>query len=200
MEGYKLKKTVITVSLVLLVILAIFSFERYNVQNSKKTSSKTNNSSSQINPQAVKVKAVDFTLKNLQGEEISLSSLKGKKIMLNFFATWCGPCKTEMPDMQKLHEETKDSNLIILAVNLGESEAVVKSFMQNNKYSFPVLLDTKGTLSGKYNVSAIPTTYFIDKEGNIIPFQDIVLNKTVTRKQGAMSLEEMRSYIKNLDS
>lgn len=169
----------------------------YNGEGTKPSASTP--STSLVNPQAVKIKSSDFTLSDLNGKEVSLSSFKGTKIMLNFFATWCPPCKAEMPDMEKLYQESKDSDFIILAVNLGEDEKTVKEFMKKNNYNFPVLLDIRGIAADKYSVSAIPTTYFLDKEGNIVPFKDLTLEKTVTRKQGAMTLEEMRSYIKNIN-
>jgi thiol-disulfide isomerase/thioredoxin len=204
-----LKKTILTVSLALLVASSVYTMVGYNKNNNEsklstyspaesKPSAGTT-SGSKVNPQAVKIKSADFTLGDLNGKEVTLSSLKGKKVMLNFFTTWCPPCKAEMPDMEKLYQETKDSDLIILAVNLGEDEATVKEFMKKNNYNFPVLLDSKGSTADKYSVSAIPTTYFLDKEGSIVPFNDITLGKTVTRKQGAMTLEEMRAYIKNLN-
>lgn len=208
-----MKKSIIIVSLFVLVLVAAFTMQSYNknsaankqstntnVSENKDNSTSKNTSSSQINPQAVKIKAEDFKLKDLNGKEVSLSSLKGKNIMLNFFATWCPPCKAEMPDMEKLYKENKDSDLIILAVNLGEDKATVQDFMKKNSYTFPVVLDLDSTTAEKYNVSAIPTTYFIDKEGNIVSFEDIKLGKTVNRKQGAMTLDEMKTYLKNLTS
>jgi thiol-disulfide isomerase/thioredoxin len=196
-------------SLVLLSAISVYTMVNYNKNTPQtnlitypKDESKTSaniSSPPKVNPQAVKIKSADFTLPDLNGKEISLGSLKGKKVMLNFFATWCPPCKAEMPDMEKLYQETKNSDFVILAVNLGEDADVVKDFMKKNNYNFPVLLDLKGTVADKYSISAIPTTYFLDKEGNIVPFSDISLGKTVTRKQGAMTLEEMRFYMKNLN-
>ncbi|MCM0648373.1 TlpA family protein disulfide reductase [Clostridium swellfunianum] len=206
-----MKKKILTVSLALLVLGAVYTVQNYtkNIGDDRQNTStstadsKTASQSpavSQLKPEAVKIKSVDFTLPDLDGKAVALSDFKGKKVMLNFFATWCRPCLEEMPDMEKLYQETKNSDLVILAVNLGEDAETVKDFMKKNNYNFPVLLDLKGTAADKYSVSAIPTTYFLDKDGNIIPFEDLIIKRNVTRKQGAMSLDEMKTYIKSLDN
>ena len=111
--------------------------------------------------------APDFQLPNLEGQSISLSDFRGSPILLNFWATWCGPCRQEMPFIQGIFEEQTSENLVILAVNIGENSAAVKNFMQSGNYSFPVLLDTNQDVALEYNVRAIPTTFFIDKDGII---------------------------------
>ena len=73
-------------------------------------------------PDSEKIAALNFKLKDLNGVEVSLSDFKGKKVFLNFWASWCPPCKAEMPDLEKLYQETKDSDLVILAVNIGEDK------------------------------------------------------------------------------
>jgi len=112
-------------------------------------------------------RAPDFQLSNLEGQPISLSDFRGNPILLNFWATWCGPCRQEMPLIQGIFEEQTNENLVILAVNIGENSAAVKNFMQSGNYSFPVLLDTDQDVALEYNVRAIPTTFFIDKDGII---------------------------------
>jgi thiol-disulfide isomerase/thioredoxin len=134
-----------------------------------------------------KVAALNFKLKDLNGKDVSLSDFKGKKVLLNFWASWCRPCISEMPDIQKLYNETKDSDLVILAVNLGEDKATVKSFIDINKYNFTVLLDLEEIAGRQYTIAAIPTTFFIDKEGNI-----------VSTVKGAITLEKMKMYISKL--
>ncbi len=116
-----------------------------------------------------KVTAPDFTLQDLKGNDISLSSLQGKFVFLNFWATWCPPCRAEMPSMETLHNKYKRKDFTILAVNLRESGTTVQTFLKENDYSFPVVLDPNGQVgSGLYGVSGIPTTYFIGKDGQII--------------------------------
>ena len=120
-------------------------------------------------PQAPQVgkRAPDFQLPDLEGQSVSLSEFQGKPVLLNFWATWCGPCRQEMPHIQGIFEEKSDTDLIILAVDIGEELSTVNNFLQNGNFSFTVLLDTKQEISLKYNIRAIPTTFFIDKDGII---------------------------------
>ena len=161
--------------------------------NTEKNSSSAKDSISGKDPSTVKssdaakIAALGFKLKNLNGAEVSLSDFKGKKVFLNFWASWCPPCKAEMPDIEKLYGQTKDSDLIILAVNMGEDKSIAKSFIDDHKYSFTVLLDLDQSVASKYNIAAIPTSFFINKEGNII--------STI---QGGMTLEQMKENISKL--
>ena len=113
--------------------------------------------------------APDFQLESLDGQSVSLSSLQGKPLVLNFWATWCGPCRMEMPFVQGVYVDSKWSDLevVILAVNVGESSSTAQSFMEANKLTFTVLLDTTNEVAMAYNISAIPTTYFVDRNGII---------------------------------
>jgi peroxiredoxin len=90
-----------------------------------------------------------------------------------------------MPDIEKLYQETQNSNLVILAVNLGEDKQTVKSFMDKNKYNFNILLDSEQAAAIKYNIVSIPTSFFIDENGTII-----------SKKIGPMNIDEMKSYLK----
>ena len=122
-------------------------------------------------PQVDKL-APDFQLPTLDGQAVSLGDFRGKPVLLNFWATWCGPCRFEMPFIQEIFEkkEWSDTGLVILAIDIGENPSEVKEFMENYDLSFPVLLDTNQDVALKYNIRAIPTTFFIDKDGII---QDI---------------------------
>jgi len=115
-----------------------------------------------------KISIRDFSLSTLTGESQSLSGLKGKVVFLNFWATWCGPCRAEMPSMEALYNSYREKGLEILAVNCGEDKAGVLAFMNNNNLSFPALLDSDGQVSRSYGIQAIPTSYIINREGNII--------------------------------
>ncbi len=112
-------------------------------------------------------RAPDFELQDLDGQSISLSSLRGSPVMLNFWASWCPPCRYEMPFIQEVYDEWSDKGLMVLAINLEESASTAKQFMQAEGLSFPVLLDTRSIVAGKYNIRAIPTTFLIDKDGII---------------------------------
>lgn len=131
---------------------------------------------------AIGEKAPDFELKTLTGDTVKLSDYRGKKVMLNFWATWCPPCKEEMPDMEQLYQENGEE-VVILAVNI-DPQLNVQKFVSEMGITFPVLLDEKDEVNTKYQVLTIPTTYFIDKQG-------IIRNKYLS----AMTKELMEQYI-----
>lgn len=112
--------------------------------------------------------ATDFTLESLDGKTTSLSAHKGKFVFLNFWATWCPPCRSEMPAMQALYERLQARGFVILAVDLAEEAAAVRDYVKQNKLTFPVLLDKTGQVGGIYGAQSIPTTYLIDRAGNVL--------------------------------
>ncbi len=117
--------------------------------------------------------APDFTLKDLDGKEVKLSDLKGQVVMLDFWATWCGPCRASMPHLDAIYKEFGDveggkGGLKAYAVNLREKDAVIKPFVQKTNLLMPVLLDTDGKVAKSFGVSGIPQTVVIDKEGKIV--------------------------------
>lgn len=113
--------------------------------------------------------AIDFTLADLEGVKVKLSDYKGKVVFLNFWATWCPPCRREMPSMQELHEKLKKKDFIMLAVSIDRTGlSAVGPFVEKNGYTFKVLVDPSGKAASKYRVSSIPATFIIDKEGKII--------------------------------
>lgn len=111
---------------------------------------------------------IDFMLKNLQGEKLSPKDFRGKFLWINFWASWCGPCRAEMPSMQKIWEKFGGKNFALLAINLREKKEPVYSFVKNNGYTFPVLLDKTGEVASSYGVKAIPTSFFAGPEGKIV--------------------------------
>jgi thiol-disulfide isomerase/thioredoxin len=112
--------------------------------------------------------AVDFSLKDLSGQEQNLSSYAGKLVFLNFWATWCGPCRAEIPSMEELYLELQNQDFVIVALNSQEADKQVADFVENVGMSFPVLLDTAGRVGAAYSIRAIPTTYIIDPQGYIL--------------------------------
>ena len=112
-------------------------------------------------------KAEDFTLSDLAGKSLRLSSLKGKVVLIDFWATWCGPCRIEMPSIQKLHREFKDRGLVVLGVNAGEEATAVRPFLKKYGYDFRILLDHDQAVGRRYQVDGIPTMFIIDKGGTI---------------------------------
>lgn len=116
----------------------------------------------------VKQLAPDIKFTDLAGNPVLLSSFKGKVIFLNFWATWCPPCRGEMPSLEKLHEKMKGKAFVILAISIGENKLKVANFIKENKYSFPVYLDTDNQAADVYKVSGIPTNFLIDKDGYVM--------------------------------
>lgn len=110
--------------------------------------------------------APDFTLTDLEGKTVKLSDLRGRAVLLNFWASWCPPCRAEMPDLQEAHEQYGD-DIRILAVNIQEDREVVKDFVREFGLTFTVLLDSDGSVARTYRIAAIPTSFFIDRSGII---------------------------------
>ncbi len=113
--------------------------------------------------------APDFTLKTPDGADMSLSSLRGKPVVVNFWATWCEPCKQEMPHFQEAYDQySKTAGLAVLAVNWGESGDKASVFFQDYSLTFPLVLDSDQKVgTGKYGIIGLPTSYFIDAQGII---------------------------------
>jgi peroxiredoxin len=110
-------------------------------------------------------KAPDFTLQDLEGRRVTLSDYRGKLVFLNFWATWCPPCRAEMPSMEMLHQKLSDDGLEIVAVDIGETNQMVSDFVKSMELTFTILLDTRQKVSSIYGIRNIPTTFIVDKEG-----------------------------------
>lgn len=130
--------------------------------------------------------APDFTLKNLEGQEIRLSELKGKGVVINFWATWCNPCKREMPLIEEQYQLVKDQNIEILAVNIAESHLAVSSFIDRLGVTFPVLLDSHRIVTQRYAVGALPSTFFINKDGIVMDHFVGEMNESILTKRLAL--------------
>ena len=113
--------------------------------------------------------APDFTLDTLQGEQVKLSDLRGKIVVINFWATWCLPCRKETPALEKVYEQYQDSNVVILGVNLTDQDSLndVTAFVQEFGLTYPILLDRNGRISLLYQIEGLPTTFFVNREGII---------------------------------
>lgn len=111
--------------------------------------------------------APDFRLPTLEGEERSLSDLRGQVVLLNFWATWCGPCRLEMPVIQASYVEHKDEGFVVAAINLGEQAETVAHFVRQYKLDFPILLDRNIAIGQRYGVFSIPMSFFLDRQGVI---------------------------------
>ncbi len=120
--------------------------------------------------------APDFLLNQLGGPPVQLSKLRGKTVLVNYWASWCEPCRTEMPEIQRFYLKYKNDNVVVLAVNIKESEDVAKTYFKSNSLTMPVLLDKTGEVPGAYRVTAFPESYFIDKNGKIGAFSIGILD------------------------
>ncbi|WP_298826856.1 redoxin domain-containing protein [uncultured Planococcus sp.] len=120
---------------------------------------------------AIGEKAPDFQLTTLDGEKVKLSDYQGKKVMLNFWATWCPPCRAEMPHMQSYYDEqAEDENVVILAVNLTTKDkglGKIEEFVEEFGLEFPIPMDENGDVGSTYQAASIPTSYMIDTNGRI---------------------------------
>lgn len=134
----------------LLVSLMVFSFSVAQAKSVK-----------------VSGKAPNFTLKSLSGKNVKLSEFRGQVVMINFWASWCGPCRQEMPLLEKIYKKYKRLGFTLLGVNVEEDSRAAKNWLKDVTTSFPILLDNTNKVSKLYKVSAMPTTVLIDRNGNM---------------------------------
>ena len=110
--------------------------------------------------------APDFTLKSKENGNVRLSEQRGNIVLVNFWASWCGPCRDELPEMEALYQEYQDLGFEILAINVDDEASKADVLLDDIEVSFPVLYDTSGEVSKLYDVNAMPTTVMIDRDGN----------------------------------
>lgn len=111
--------------------------------------------------------APNFVMATLDGQQVSLSDLKGKVVVLNFWATWCGPCRDEMPLFQEAANQHAEDGLVVIAVNVREGASTVRLFVEKLKLRYTIGMDEKGAVAGRYRVRSFPTTYFVGRDGAI---------------------------------
>jgi len=112
--------------------------------------------------------APDFSLTDMRGNTIRLSDLRGQRVLLNFWATWCHPCRAEMPDLQSAYVKYKESGFAVLAVDFRETEEKVNKFQQAYGITFPVVIDNTGAVALAYQVRGIPSSFFINRDGVVV--------------------------------
>lgn len=111
--------------------------------------------------------AADFTLKSLAGNNVRLADLKGQVVLINFWATWCGPCRQEMPVLDRLHQRYQDTGFTVLGVNVEGVEGPARELAQKTGVTFPVLVDEGQKISKLYDLKAMPSTVVVDRDGNV---------------------------------
>ncbi|MBT3313613.1 MAG: TlpA family protein disulfide reductase [Anaerolineae bacterium] len=134
--------------------------------------------------------APDFTLETLEGESITLSDLRGKAVLLNFWATWCPPCRAEMPAFQQAYADYADQDFVIVAVNAIQQDnlAAINEFQAEFGLSFPIVLDNDANVSRAYQVRSLPTSFFIDKKGVI---SEVVIGGPIAEALIRSRIEEL---------
>lgn len=155
---------------VVLIIIIAASTVGYNILSKKHDAQTPQNNNSNANSDSEKIKAVDFNVTDGDGNAVSLSSQFGKPIVLNFWASWCSPCRREMPDFQEVYEEVGD-DVVFMMINLTDGKRETKKkaqeFIGDTDFTFPIYFDIGLEAANAYRIHSIPTTYFIDEEGFI---------------------------------
>jgi thiol-disulfide isomerase/thioredoxin len=134
--------------------------------------------------------APEFTLEALSGQPVTLSELRGKVVIINLWASWCPPCRAEMPALQRVYEEYQDQGVEVLAVNTShqDSEDEAVAFVTEKGLTFPILFDRTGVTSRKYQLRAMPSTYFVDHEGLI---QKVILGGPISEATFQTAVEQL---------
>ncbi|EIT86547.1 thiol-disulfide oxidoreductase [Fictibacillus macauensis ZFHKF-1] len=173
----KKQKRLVLRSVLLLVIALAVGYTLYN------TVFKDTSGNVQVGDQAP-----NFELTTLNGEKVKLSDFKGKKgVFLNFWGTWCDPCKREMPYMEELYKQYRDKGIEILAVDVGEASISVSDFKKRLHLSFPILMDDSKDVTRLYGIGPIPTTLLINADGKIIE-----------KTSDSLSKEKIEEYMKRI--
>jgi len=149
-------------SIILIAVLLLFSIPAFSQERSLY---------SKIGIQSLRdnIKTPDFCLEGLNVKKVQLSALKGNVIFLNFWATWCGPCKDEMPSMDSLYQSYRERDFVLLAISVDDgSPDPARKFIQKHRYRFPVLLDPAGKTLDLFEINRIPATIIIDKKGRMV--------------------------------
>ncbi|WP_312100524.1 TlpA disulfide reductase family protein [Lachnoclostridium sp.] len=153
---------------------------------SENSSNNTSEPSITETPEPTMHPAIDFSMQDIDGNSVSLSDYYGKPIVLNFWASWCGPCKGEMPEFNKVYLDLKDDvNFLMVDLVDGSRETIKKGskFIEDNGYEFPVFFDVDQEGAYYYSVYAIPSTIIIDKDGNIVNYHQGAISESVLRKE-----------------
>ena len=134
--------------------------------------------------------APDFTLNSLTGETFTLSKLRGRPVLINLWASWCGPCRAEMPAIQRVYDQYRDQGFVVLAVNATRQDSLqaAQAFVDEFGFTYPILLDVDGVVASLYQLRAFPSSYFVDADGII---QEVVLGGPMNEALLATRVEQL---------
>ena len=151
--------------------------------------------------------APTFSLRDINGKQVSLEDYKGKVVLVNFWATWCGPCQAEMPHLQKMYVDLEDQGFVVLSISADNARdaSKVKPLVKRNRYTFPVLLDKDSTVVNQYNPeSVLPYNVLIGRDGNIIwqkasyaPGEEVELRAKVVEALGGDEKGEQTTEVES---
>ena len=152
--------------------------ESARISSEEQSAAESEGNETELNP------APDFHVTDYEGNQVKLSDYFGKPIVLNFWASWCPPCKSEMPDFNEAYQEHEEIQFLMVNLTDGGRETVdsAKEHVESNGFSFPVLFDTEYEAASAYGISSIPSTYFLDKEGNLIAVAVGAIDKETLEK------------------
>lgn len=138
-------------------------------------------------PPVIGQQAPQFELRDLDGNRVSLADYRGHVVWINFWATWCRPCKKELPDIAKLYDEKRDAGLVVLAVNVEESADDARAWMEGAGLSLPVLLDTSGSVYRQFRLQGLPDSFFVGRDGNLAALQYGFMTESKMRERLAQA-------------
>ncbi len=177
-------KIIISIVVIIVAFVGIFSlyntlsrnYEPDNLADTTSQNANTNNNTNENN-ESVDYSAPDFTVENKNGSEVTLSSFFGKPIVLNMWASWCSPCKQEMPFFEEAYKENEDIQFMMVNMTAGDSKRDANKFIEEEGYTFPIYYDTEGMAASVYGASSLPMTIFIDENGDLVTYAVGALNK-----------------------
>jgi len=164
----RLKQLIFFLLLMLFVSGLLYYFKAQNITNNQATGTEKQQTGQQLTPLADKPQAPGFNLPDENGQLFTLDSFKGKPLIINFWATWCPPCRAELPSMNRAWMKIKDDGIGMLAVNIGEDEDTIFAFTAEQPIDFKILLDKEGQITSSWPVQGLPTTYVVDKDGRLV--------------------------------
>ncbi len=127
--------------------------------------------------------APDFTLTTLDGDSLTLSDYQGQVVLVNFWASWCPPCNAEVDDLNAYYEAHKDEGFTIIGVNVEDTPEDAKAFVEQHGVAFPIVIDTEAKVAGDYNVIGLPSSYFINQDGELYGFQPGIITPEELERQ-----------------